>query len=1172
MTELFLKIYDRLSSSRIIAWVILGVVIVSSAILISGMHYSEDISSFLPENEISRKYSDIYRQLGGQDKIVVLFSLRDSCSSEDSTSLITEAMDVFEGIWRDTDTSGIVTDMQVKADYRQILEVTEFIRDNIPYFLDAGDYERMDSLLSIPGYTEIRLQKVKESLMSPISGPAGEALRYDPLDLFSPVYQKLGNLNAGHGVEIIDGHFFICKGRRGVIFFTSPFGESESGMNSSLTGMIDNVIQKTEIECGNIMITATGGPLVAVSNADRIKADSVLAVSIAVVLIIVVLLLSFRNFGDIFWIGFSTFCGTVFAIGLVALFKDSISIIILGIGSMIIGIAVNYPLHFIDHLKHQPDNRAALKDMVSPLLTGNITTVCAFLSLMLLSAEALRDFGLVSALVLVGTVIFILVFLPVLMKSGKVRREKVIDMNLDRLVPSRLRSRMSVPFVIITVVLAFFSFRVGFDSDIRNINYMTDSQREDLALLASVQASGNGSETVYAVSEAQDTGSALLANERLLSSLERTVDADDIISISRLIPSREEQGRRLEMWDSFREKYQYVVQDLSVKAKTAGFSADAFSPFMENIWTGYAIRESGFFNPLFKSVGKSSVFECVDGTAIVNCIDIPERDVSRVKEKLRHEAGTGALVFDSSDVGNQLVELLSDDFDAIGYICGIIVFFFLWVSFGRIELSLLAFLPLAVGWVWILGIMGIAGLQFNIVNIVLATFIFGQGDDYTIFITDGLMYEYTYGKKILSSYKNSVALSAIIMFIGIGSLIFARHPAMKSLAEVTMIGMTSVVLMAYYLPPLVFRMLTEKNGMRREVPITLKRICYSIFSFAVFLLIIAIAVPCTRLYFIRPSARKREKYHIFLQKLSRFVATHIPGVGYRFRNTSGERFEKPAVIICNHQSHLDVMYLLMLSPKMVILTNDWVWNNPFYKWIIRNAEFYPVSEGFESCLPKMKDLMERGYSIVVFPEGTRSEDCSIGRFHRGAFYLAEQLGADILPIFIHGVGHVLPKKELMLREGRVYVEIGSRIRPDDSCWGVGFKERTRMACSRYRTHFNEICIEQEDTGYNLRHVKYRYLYKTYKVRRSVSRDLSRRNIEIARGLPAGSKTIGIAGSGAGAFAMLVAMSNKDSQVYAWENDEELMLAGKMCYGIPDNLHFISTARPDIEITINMNEI
>ena len=176
----------------------------------------------------------------------------------------------------------------------------------------------------------------------------------------------------------------------------------------------------------------------------------------------------------------------------------------------------------------------------------------------------------------------------------------------------------------------------------------------------------------------------------------------------------------------------------------------------------------------------------------------------------------------TSDITSAIVSSLTDNFNYIGWACGAIVFFFLWFSMGSIELALISFLPMAVSWVWILGIMSLLGIQFNVVNIILATFIFGQGDDYTIFMTEGCQYEYAYRRKMLNSYKQSIIISAMIMFIGIGSLIVARHPALRSLAEVTIVGMFTVVFMAWLLPTYCFRWLVyDRNGRERRRPLTL---------------------------------------------------------------------------------------------------------------------------------------------------------------------------------------------------------------------------------------------------------------------------------------------------------------------------------------------------------------
>ena len=140
---------------------------------------------------------------------------------------------------------------------------------------------------------------------------------------------------------------------------------------------------------------------------------------------------------------------------------------------------------------------------------------------------------------------------------------------------------------------------------------------------------------------------------------------------------------------------------------------------------------------------------------------------------------------------------------------------------------------MAISWIWILGIMSMFDIRFNIVNIILATFIFGLGDDYTIFMMDGMMNEYGYKRKLLASYKQAVALSAITMFIGIGTLVFWKHPAMRSLANVTIIGMISVVIISYVIPHCSIAILPPK-GKKRLIPVTFTHSFATIYSFCSF--------------------------------------------------------------------------------------------------------------------------------------------------------------------------------------------------------------------------------------------------------------------------------------------------------------------------------------------------
>jgi 1-acyl-sn-glycerol-3-phosphate acyltransferase len=216
---------------------------------------------------------------------------------------------------------------------------------------------------------------------------------------------------------------------------------------------------------------------------------------------------------------------------------------------------------------------------------------------------------------------------------------------------------------------------------------------------------------------------------------------------------------------------------------------------------------------------------------------------------------------------------------------------------------------------------------------------------------------------------------------------------------------------------------------------------YTIFSFCYFLGF-ALDMTIRGFFLITLGGATKEhklKYHEILQRKSRFVINHVPGTSFAYSNPNGETFDKPAVIISNHQSHLDLMGMMMLTPKLIILTKNWVWHNPFYGIVIRYADFFPITDT-DQMLNDLKQKVSEGYSVMIFPEGTRSVDCRIQRFHRGAFYLAEQLGLDIIPVFIDGFGKVLPKKSWHLHPGNMTVEVMERVKREEAC---GYREMAR---------------------------------------------------------------------------------------------------------------------------------
>ena len=216
------------------------------------------------------------------------------------------------------------------------------------------------------------------------------------------------------------------------------------------------------------------------------------------------------------------------------------------------------------------------------------------------------------------------------------------------------------------------------------------------------------------------------------------------------------------------------------------------------------------------------------------------------------------------------------------------------------------------------------------------------------------------------------------------------------------------------------------------------RTTYSLLFFSVLMLLVInpavwLYVKLRGDYTVPKTDKERQtadRLHRLIYHASRFIMLRhgIPGVRFSYDVADGVGFDRPRVVICNHQSHLDLACQLIFTPKIVFLTNDWVWRNPFYGFLIRHAEYYPVHDGIDELMPRLRSLVERGYSIAVYPEGTRSRDCRIGRFHQGAFHIAEQLGLEVLPMYLYGPGRILRKKTYSLHKGPIHIEVDEPIR------------------------------------------------------------------------------------------------------------------------------------------------
>lgn len=125
-------------------------------------------------------------------------------------------------------------------------------------------------------------------------------------------------------------------------------------------------------------------------------------------------------------------------------------------------------------------------------------------------------------------------------------------------------------------------------------------------------------------------------------------------------------------------------------------------------------------------------------------------------------------------------------------------------------------------------------------------------------------------------------------------------------------------------------------------------------------------------------------------------------------------------------------------------------------FIGRYLENYVVSDKVEESVDFLKDKVRNGYSVVFYAEALKVVEGKIQRYHKGAFYYAERLGLDILPIIFYGTGTVVSQKWFYLKKGKSFMKILPRIKVSDNSYGADYSERSKTIFHYIRQEFEAL--------------------------------------------------------------------------------------------------------------------
>ncbi len=151
-------------------------------------------------------------------------------------------------------------------------------------------------------------------------------------------------------------------------------------------------------------------------------------------------------------------------------------------------------------------------------------------------------------------------------------------------------------------------------------------------------------------------------------------------------------------------------------------------------------------------------------------------------------------------------------------------------------------------------------------------------------------------------------------------------------------------------------------------------------------------------------------YHLW----ARSVLWALPKIRVHFHGVERLRDAKEAYVVCaNHSSVADIIVLLAAFPHYKFIVKRKLFLVPLLSSQMRFAGYIPYEPGDPGATQTMMDraarLLKRGVHVLSFPEGGRSADGQVQRFHRGPFLLAQRAGVKVLPVAVSGPSEALRK-------------------------------------------------------------------------------------------------------------------------------------------------------------------
>lgn len=624
-------------------------------------------------------------------------------------------------------------------------------------------------------------------------------------------------------------------------------------------------IDETKASFPGITAGLTGRPVLAADELATTDRDMTRATILAIVLVGLLFVFFFRSLVRPLLAMISLIMGITWTFGLVALVFESLTILSIVFALILVGAAIEYAIHLVaryqEELAKGLDVQTAMTNALTTAgrsnLTSALTTAGAFLTITWTDFTAIAELGVIAASGVILCLISMLVVLPamIIMRDLRLSSEKLAQVKpfgLPRLAKIyRHPAIVTMACVLVMVAAVPFALRTGFDNNLLNLQAkgLESVELEHLIIEKSSETTWFANSTAKTVEESHEKAKKLreLKTVRRVDDIERIVpeQQQDKIAVVRTmapvfdglafeVPSQEvDRGALLEQLNTLTKSIAHLteesfsagrvdaVEELEAFGAKVKMLHDGLKKAMPDKLAKLGVYQAAFLNDMHDNL---KILATGMDPQPISLADIPDS----IARRFVSSKGTYALTIypehniwdpvrleefinevravDSGMVGTPIEvhesgKLMRETFLKSAVLAFIAIFLMVLIDFRRVRPALMAVMPLVVGTLWLVGIMGLFDIPFNMANFFAIPILIGIGVDNGVHLAHRMQRDGCVAV-IGKSTGKGVMLTALANAVGFGAMMLAAHRGIASLGQIMALGgLTMLAAALIAMPP-----------------------------------------------------------------------------------------------------------------------------------------------------------------------------------------------------------------------------------------------------------------------------------------------------------------------------------------------------------------------------------